>query len=299
MNTNNILILGATGMLGHALFTDFCDAGLEVAGTSRSRDNLAEWFGEDRAGRIINPVEAENFGTVEQALKKSDANTVINCIGIVKQLPEAENPLKSIYVNALFPHKLAEACRSTGARLIQISTDCVFSGDKGNYGEEDESDARDLYGRTKFLGELRDSGALTLRTSIIGHELQNGHGLIEWFVNQEESVHGYRRAVFSGLPTVETARIFREYILPDRSLKGLFHVSAEPISKYELLKMTAEIYEKDIRIEPDDEVVLDRSLDSAPFRKKTGYRPPLWPKLVRSMYDDYLSKPVYRRSGGV
>jgi dTDP-4-dehydrorhamnose reductase len=175
-------------------------------------------------------------------------------------------------------------CALAGARLIHMSTDCVFDGQQGRYTEADVSNAQDLYGRSKFLGEVDYPHAVTLRTSIIGHELGSHHGLVDWFLSQKQGVKGFSRAVFSGLPTVELARVMRDYVIPNPGLRGVYHVSAEPIDKYSLLKILAEVYGKNIPIEPDDKLVIDRSLDSTRFRQATGYRPPTWPELVRRMH---------------
>jgi dTDP-4-dehydrorhamnose reductase len=166
-----------------------------------------------------------------------------------------------------------------------MSTDCVYPGDQGMYVESDPSDAKDLYGRSKFLGEVDYPNALTLRTSIIGHELDGCRSLVGWFLSQSGIITGYTKAIFSGLPTVEIARIIRDFILPNPSLRGLYHVSADPINKYDLLCLVAKTYGKDIDIRMDDKFVIDRSLDSSRFRKATGYLPKPWTELVASMKD--------------
>jgi dTDP-4-dehydrorhamnose reductase len=181
-------------------------------------------------------------------------------------------------------------CRTAGARLIHVSTDCVFDGKKGNYTENDISNATDLYGRSKFLGEVAYSPhCVTLRTSIIGHEIKGRLGLIEWFMSQDKKIQGYKNAIFSGFPTIEVAHILRDYILPNQNLTGIYHISSDPISKYELLKLVAEKYDKKIEIEPYDDFYQNRSLDSSLFRKITGYEPPTWPELIEKMYKHYMS----------
>jgi len=234
------------------------------------------------------------FDTVLRALDAVRPDLVVNCIGIVKQRPEAADPVASITVNSLFPHRLARACAEGGARLIHISTDCVFSGEAGSYRENDRPDAADLYGRTKLLGEVDAPGCVTLRTSLIGHELSGTHGLVEWFLSQRGTVRGFARAVFSGFPTVEMARIVADRIIPDRRLSGLYHLSSAPVTKYDLLRQVAKEYGKRIRIERDEEFVCDRSLDSSRFRGATGYEPPGWPALVAGMRAHFLDSPLYR-----
>jgi dTDP-4-dehydrorhamnose reductase len=202
----------------------------------------------------------------------------------VKQLAEADDPLTALPINSMLPHRLARLCELAGARLVHISTDCVFSGAKGMYVESDFPDADDLYGRSKYLGEVDYPHAVTLRTSIIGHELDGARSLLCWFLAQGGPVRGFTKAVFSGLPTVELARVVRDFVLPHPELHGLYHVSAAPINKYDLLKLVAQAYGKDIEITPHDQLVIDRSLDSTRFKAATGYAPPSWPELVRTMH---------------
>ena len=208
---------------------------------------------------------------------------MINCVGLVKQLAEANDPLSALPINALFPHRLARLCGLVNARLVHISTDCVFSGRQGGYTEADEPDALDLYGRSKLLGEVDYPHAVTLRTSIIGEELESTHGLVGWFLAQQAGVRGFTRAIFSGLPTCELAGVIRDYVLSRVELRGLYHVASDPISKYDLLRMVNEEYGKGLRIEPDDTLKIDRSLDAACFREATGYSVPAWPELVACM----------------
>jgi dTDP-4-dehydrorhamnose reductase len=190
-----------------------------------------------------------------------------------------------IPINSILPHRLANLCELAEARLIHISTDCVFSGEKGGYVEKDFSDAKDLYGRSKYLGEVDYPNSITLRTSIIGHELNSSKSLINWFLSQEGSVKGYKNAIFSGLPTNEMAKVIRDYVIPNPSLKGLYQVSADPISKFDLLQLVSDVYGKIIQIIPDDLVKIDRSLNSEKFCKATGFKPKPWPQLIKEMYE--------------
>lgn len=288
MKTDKILILGATGMLGHTLFTRLSELeNADAYATARSLSGLEKWFTPELLAKIHGGVEAENFDSILRVLADARPDVVINCIGIIKQLPIAKDPLISISINSLFPHRLALACKAVGARMIHVSTDCVFRGDKGNYTEDDPSDADDLYGRSKFLGEVDYPHCVTLRTSIIGHELKGGHGLIDWFLSQEGKVRGFTRAIYTGFPTVEIVNIIAQHVIPNKELTGLYQVSSTPISKYDLLRLVAERYGKQIEIEPDDEFHCDRSLDSSSFRKMTGYMPPSWPEMIKEMRRDY------------
>lgn len=286
-----ILILAGSGMLGHLLLRYFSAyPEYDVHATARSLAGLQKHFPDDLLARFRpDSVDANYFDSVIRALASVHPDVVINCIGIIKQLPLADDPLTAITVNALLPHRISLISRTAGARLIHISTDCVFDGRKGMYTENDQSNAEDLYGRTKYLGEVSYPHCVTLRTSIIGHELKGGYGLIEWFLSQTQKVRGFRKAIYSGFPTIELARIIRDYVLPNPELSGIYHVSSEPISKYDLLRLVAERYGKEIEIESYDDFVQDRSLDSSLFRKTTGYQPPSWDKLVEMMHTDFLA----------
>jgi len=280
-----ILVLGASGMLGNAVLRVLAGSPqLDVVGTvrsSRSVGLLPNTLGE----RLVSGVDVENSDTLVSLFSKVRPAVVINCIGLVKQLAESDDPLQAIPVNSVLPHRLARLCDAVGARLVHMSTDCVFSGKRGMYSETDFPDADDLYGRSKFLGEVDYPNAITLRTSIIGHERDGARSLINWFLSQEGQVKGYARAVFSGFPTVEIARIIRDYVIPNPELHGIFHLSAEPINKFDLLTLVAEVYGKSIEIVSDDKLVIDRSLDSTRFRQATGFSPEPWPELIRRMHE--------------
>ncbi|HEX2613605.1 MAG TPA: SDR family oxidoreductase [Fibrobacteria bacterium] len=283
--STRILVLGATGMLGNAVLRLFAESpGFEVTGTVRAPGSKRLLPGA-LADRVIAGVDVENQDALVQLFADVRPDVVINCIGLVKQLAAADDPLSALPINALLPHRLARLCGLAGARLVHVSTDCVFAGTKGMYRETDASDAKDLYGRSKYLGEVDYPHAVTLRTSIIGHELGGAHGLVGWFLAQEGSVKGFTKAVFSGLPTVELARVIRDQVIPRPMLRGTYHVSAEPIDKFELLSLVAKEYGKSIEIKPDDQLKIDRSLDSSRFREETGWKPRPWPALVRAMHE--------------
>ena len=281
--SKRILVLGASGMLGNAVLRLFSRSpGYKTVGTVRALAPRPIPGAE--SAKLLGDVDVERTDSLIAAVAAAKPDAIVNCVGVVKQLAAADDPLTAIPINALLPHRLARLAELTGARFIQISTDCVFSGQKGGYVEGDPPDANDLYGRSKLLGEVNYPHAVTLRTSIIGHELGGARSLVNWFLSQEGSTKGYRQAIFSGLPPVELARLIRDFVLPDLALSGLYHVSAAPIDKYSLLKLVAEVYGKDIEIEPDDRVKIDRSLNSDRFRAATGYVPPDWATLVRAMH---------------
>lgn len=284
MSSTTVLVLGASGMLGNAVLRLFSTSpGYHVVGTVRSASAQRALPPEQR-GLVRVGIDVENSDSLTQVFAAVRPAIVINCVGVVKQLADASDPLVALPINALLPHRLARLCHMIGARLIHVSTDCVFSGREGNYREEHRSDADDLYGRSKLLGEVDYPHAVTLRTSIIGHELGSAHGLVGWFLAQQGAIKGYTHAIFSGFPTLELARIMRDVVIPRPDLKGLYHVSAAAIAKYELLRLIAETYGKSIDIVPDGGLVIDRSLDSSRFRNETGYCPPSWPELIRSMH---------------
>ena len=276
-------------MLGHKLWQTLTP-GFDTYATVRRAPSGYAHFGIFDEARMVGGVFAEEFETVKRAFETVRPEVVINCIGIVKQDAAARNPLASITINSLFPHQVAQACGEIGARLIHLGTDCVFSGAKGNYSESDSSDARDLYGRTKALGEVDEADyedCLTLRTSMIGRELQSSHGLVEWFLSQRgKTVRGFKRAVFSGFTTQELAAVITDLIAEQPQLRGVWHVAAEPINKFDLLLLLKEAFAVDIEIEPDETFVCDRSLNGERFRQATGFVPRPWPEMIEGMAPD-------------
>lgn len=283
-----VLVLGASGMLGSTLFRAFSrEPDLQTFGSVREA-NAKRHFAPELHDALIPNVHLDGESGLLTAFALAKPDVVVNCIGIVKQLPSANDYLESLAVNATLPHRLAKYCDAMGARLVHFSTDCVFSGKQGNYREEDFPDAYDLYGRTKFLGEVAYENSVSLRTSIIGHELNCSKSLVDWFLSQSGEVKGFTKAVFSGLPTIEVARVVKEYVIPNPNLSGLFHLSVDPINKYDLLNLVASTYGKSINISPDDKLVIDRSLNSDRFRTATGFKPKAWPELIKQMHQEYL-----------
>lgn len=281
-----VLILGGSGMLGHKLWQRFAprfDAYVTFRGAAAAyaRTELFD------PARSIGGVSAQDFDSVARAFAVARPEAVVNCVGVVKQDAAAKDALTSIAVNSLFPHRLAQLARASGARLIHLSTDCVFSGRGGGYDEGANPDAEDLYGRTKLLGEVGGPGCLTLRTSMIGRELAGAHGLLEWFLSQEGGrVRGFKRAVFSGFTTGALADLLARVVAEHPTLSGVMHAAAEPINKLELLSLIKETYGLRVEIEPDESFVCDRSLDGSRFRGETGINAPSWPEMIRAMRDD-------------
>jgi dTDP-4-dehydrorhamnose reductase len=276
-----ILILGATGLIGNNIFKILSkNNNLEVYGTYRN-DKFLSFFNEfEKRNLLFFDIDRSN---IDDFLNKNRPDIVINLIAITKHVKEANNFSRVIQVNSMFPHFLAKVCDEYSSKLIQISTDCVFSGLKGSYLESDLPDDSTMYGKSKALGEVTYGNLLTIRTSAIGRELDTKYGLVEWFLSQEKSCLGYSNAIFSGLTARYLGHIMQKYIFPLKNLSGLFHISANPINKFDLLNLLATAYGKDIPIARDDSLTIDRSLDSSRFRLATGYRPQTWPELVSRM----------------
>ena len=278
-----VLILGASGMLGNAMIKVLTENNeIDVYGTSRS--NVSNHFCPAVSEKIISGVDINNIDALIEIMVSIKPDIIINCIGLIKQLSDSSDPLVVLPLNSILPHRLSKLADMIGARFIHISTDCVFSGSKGNYSEHDRSDACDLYGTSKYLGEVLCNNSVTLRTSIIGHELDTKYGLVEWFLSQKGTCLGYENAIFSGLPTVVLARIIRDIVIP-RKMTGLYHVASQPISKFNLLKIIAEVYRKDIKIIPDAKFKINRSLSFEKFSAETGYKPDPWIDLISIMYE--------------
>lgn len=285
-----ILIFGATGMLGYSLFSNLSeDVDLDVFGTVRNIHGRERYF-KGLHESIIAGVDVTNLGDIDGAIKRVQPNVVINCIGLIKQHDISKQHINAIEINALLPHQIANACDKYSAKLIHFSTDCVFTGNKGAYIEDDLPDAVDLYGRSKCLGEVTYGGHLTLRTSIIGHELESSVSLVDWFLSQEGGVKGFSKAVFSGLPTCYIAHLLKSKILKLTDLSGLYHLSVEPIDKYSLLTIISEKYTKNICISEDADLVIDRSLLSESLTKQVGFNHPSWPGLIDDMHKDYMKR---------
>jgi dTDP-4-dehydrorhamnose reductase len=279
-----VLVLGANGMLGHKLLQHLrlcCD----VAGTLRAEAVDPALENALRDIKLYPKTDARSLRSVCEAIDDWDASVVINCIGIIKQIKAANDPIESISINALFPHQLARLTETRGVRLIHFSTDCVFSGTRGNYTEDDQPDPVDLYGRTKLLGEVIASDVLTLRTSIIGQELRGHHGLLDWFLSQRGGrVQGFANARYSGLTTRTLGKLIVELIRNEPRLNGVWHVSSDPISKFDLLRIVNQVYDLKVDLSPDESFVCDRTLDSTRFRKRIGWRPPSWDEMIVAMH---------------
>ncbi len=280
-----ILILGGDGMLGHQLLSHMSK---KHAVKVTVRQNLAAYapYGLFNSGNTQADVDVRAIDRLIEVMAGFQPQAVINAVGVIKQRSSAKDSITSIEINALFPHRLALLCQAVGARLIHLSTDCIFSGKMGPYRESDEPDADDLYGRSKLLGEVNQSHCLTLRTSMIGRELSRKKSLLEWFLAQKATVKGFKRAIFSGFTTIELSRIIEMMIDNYPEASGIYHVSADPISKFDLLGMVNAHRSDPLAILPDEDLVCDRSLDSTRFKNEFGYRPPDWETMINELFDD-------------
>ena len=283
-----VVVLGAAGMLGHKVFqclrTAFPGT---IASMRRAKcppfDRIDLLQGSD----VKNGTDVMDFDTLGSWLSEIRPRYIVNCIGIIKQRAQAQEAIPSIAINSLLPHRLAALAARWGGRLIHFSTDCVFAGTRGNYTEEDESDAHDLYGRSKFLGEVAAENALTLRTSIIGRELVEHRSLLDWFLAQKgRSVRGFRRVIYSGVTTNHISDLVVEIISTHPELSGLYQVAGRPISKYDLLCQLREAYGMNVEIAPDDQEQSDRSMSGQKLKRAIGYIAPPWPELVRQLASD-------------
>lgn len=281
----DVLVLGASGMLGHALMHELPRhlPGVTVRGTVRSLDTAPEAVRDAFGDRLVDDVDVLDHERVAALVQDLSPDVVVNAVGVIKQVPGVEDHVLTAEINALLPQRLAQVCESVGARLVHPSTDCVFSGRAGGYTEDDLPDPVDFYGRSKLLGEV-GAPHVTLRTSIIGHELRHGGSLLEWFLSQRgRQVKGFTGAVYSGLPTPELARVVAEVVIPRPGLTGLWHVATAPITKFDLLGLVAEEYGWEGDLVPESSYACDRSLDATRFARETGYVAPSWPQLLREM----------------
>ena len=281
-----VLIFGASGMLGHKLYQCLRPQ-FEVFATMRGNFESIKRFGIFDPLFIVENIEVTDSVAVRNAIETLRPDCVINAVGIIKQIPVYKDVLQTLSINSIFPQRLVKLSAESGFRLITISTDCVFDGKKGNYTEDDDPNADDLYGMSKLLGEVTAGNSLTIRTSLIGRELSTARSIVEWFLgNRGGTVKGYTNAIYSGFPTLVLADIISRLIADHPNLQGIYHISSEPVSKFHLLELLEQYYAVNINIEPSDEVVINRSLDSSRFRASTGFKPVKWPEMMEQMAAD-------------
>jgi len=287
----SILVIGASGMLGHRLWLDL-SKDHHVVGTLRTPNPvLASWASSSSSATLESGFDALDFSGIESLIEKLRPDFVINAVGAIKQYKTMSSE-NMIQLNALLPWRLADACRSHGAKLILVSTDCVFDGEDGNYLETDPTNAKDLYGRSKALGEVTDrDDVLTLRTSIIGRELRGDLSLVEWFLEASKSqqeISGFSKAMYSGLPTHTLAQCVQKIIEQKTFLSGLFHISSEPIDKFSLLQLLARKIGYEGEVVPKSLPVVERSLNSEKLRSAVDFEiPSRWEELIEDLMIDF------------
>jgi dTDP-4-dehydrorhamnose reductase len=281
-----ILVFGCAGMLGHVVARTLAEDH-EVFGTVRDSSSARLLAGHIDESKLLTNVTVNDLNRLNEVFELVNPDIVVNCIGLLKHPKPPIDSLDYLEANAAFPHRLRRLCEPRHARLIHISTDCVFSGAKGNYTESDVADASDLYGRTKLLGEVAGPRNLTLRTSMIGRELSHFTGLLEWFIQQRGGrIRGFVRALFSGWTTPALSRVIALIVRDHPGLDGLWHVAAEPISKYDLLRKLNERLRLDVEIDRDETFLCDRRLNGARFREATGILPPSWDQMIDELAAD-------------
>jgi dTDP-4-dehydrorhamnose reductase len=288
-----ILILGGDGMLGHQLFKHLAEDH-EIKVTLRQDLSEYEKFNLFHPDNSFSGINVRSSDQLIEVLGEFQPQAIVNAVGIIKQRSSAKESIPSLELNSLFPHRLAMICKTINSRMIHLSTDCVFSGKKGNYREDDPSDALDIYGKSKYLGEVNEQHCVTLRTSMIGRELSRKKSLLEWFLAQKGSIKGFKKAIFSGFTTQELSRIIEMILTQHPYASGIYHVASDPISKFDLLSLIKEGLNLPIEIIPDKYFVCDRSLDSSRFRQEFNYNPPTWEEMIKELCEDISDTELVR-----
>lgn len=280
----SVVVLGASGMLGSAVVRDLSRRdSLSVRGVVRDIRTLPGSFKEELGPFVIDGIDVTDHSARAEIL--AGADVVLNAVGVIKQASGLSDRAATVQINSLLPHQLAAECGAAGTRFVHVSTDCVFSGRTGSYEETSVPDPVDFYGRSKLLGEVEEP-ALTLRTSIIGHEVHRHASLVDWFLTRDATeVNGFVNAIYSGVPTTEFASLFADVVLPRHDLKGLYHVASDPISKFDLLSLLADQYGWGGAIVPFEEFHCDRSMRADRLMTATGYRPPSWPDMIKGLHE--------------
>lgn len=277
-----VLILGGDGMLGHMLVRHL-SPNCEVIFTTRK-------VTENSQHRLFAVSDSSKTkADLVELVRKETPHVIINCIGYIKQRDQSHCS-EMVLLNSWFPHLLSDLSEEQNFKVLHFSTDCVFSGREGDYEIGSKPDPVDLYGVSKLAGEVGQKNCLTLRTSIIGHELKNKKSLIEWFFSQSNSCGGFRGAIYTGLTTLKISQLISDYFLDPLvkgELHGVWHLSSPKINKYELLQKVASTYKKDIEISPLDEPRIDRSLKSDEIFKKFNLPELTWDEMIVDMYKDF------------
>ena len=266
-----ILILGSSGILSKTLQLYLNKKNVDFLTISRESNN----------NKNINLKNISNFKNLEQLIFKIRPTHIINCVGITKFNNAYKNKKLTVLLNTKMPIYLSELCKLNKIYLLHISSDCVFSGKKGNYTDNSYKDAKDLYGLSKKEGEVKNKFTTTIRTSFIGPELNTKKSLLSWFLSEKKFVRGYSKAFFSGITSLEVCRIIYNYFIKKNILQNkIINIGSRRISKFTLLTKIRKIFKKDINIVRYQNFIIDRSLDSKKFRKLTSYKMVKWDKML-------------------
>jgi len=281
-----ILILGAGGMLGHQIAkTLHSRFPKSVYGMIRKPKSHYEKYGFLPQERFFDGIDVLETEALLRLLDEVRPQWIVNCVGITLRKSESKNFSKCMEINAVLPHRLALWARHNEAKVIHFGTDCVFDGKKGSsYKDFDQPTATDLYGTSKYLGEITDPFSLTLRLSIVGRELDSNSELVEWFLQQKgKTIKGFSQTIYSGLSTPTVAKEVARIIQDHPQLSGLYQVASEPISKYDLLQLLNEHFANNTTIEREDQHISNKSLDFERYAAKTGFRPPSWSEMIKEL----------------
>ena len=287
MNKIKVLIIGGNGMIGSELLRSLklFNKNLEVKATLRNKLNHYDIYliyNNKDCFFKINVFEIDN---IKDLIKLYKPNVIINCVGVTKQKINDFSLDKVKYINSNFPHKLYKLCNKESIRLIHLSTDCVFSGNRGEYKFNDIADAKDIYGQTKKEGEIIHDNSLTIRKSTIGYEMNKPHGLLEWFLCQKNDVLGFKNAIFTGVSTIELSKFISHIICKHQELSGLLHLRGPKIDKYSLLKKIKYFFNLDhINLKVDEKYICDRSLNEDRLLSKLNYSIPCWDTMIKDLY---------------
>jgi dTDP-4-dehydrorhamnose reductase len=279
-----VLVLGGDGMLGHQLMQTLGEDHEVHCTLRQGPDAYAAWRWALPEERCFHGVDVRNTDRLLEVLGEFRPEALVNCVGVIKHRPDAQDTVLSLEVNSLLPHRLAALAKTMRARMVHFSTDCVFRGDAGPYAQDFPSDATDVYGRTKFLGEVGGPGAVTIRSSIIGLELKTKASLVEWFLAQTGTLRGFTECLYTGITTQAMARLVGRLLTDWREVDGVWQVASEPIDKDTLLRKFSQLLGRDdVEIVADDSVKVDRRLEGHAFVERTGYQVPSWDAMLAEL----------------
>lgn len=282
-----ILILGANGMIGHRVLLEAnSQFGTEVYGATRR--SLDVFLGNKAFGsNLVENIDVLDWASLENLLHSIRPDVIVNAVGLTLRREKISDLSYAMEINSLYPHKLSNWAAANKSRVIHFSTDCVFGGESGHYTELSLPTAKDNYGKTKFLGEITNNSSLTLRFSCIGQELDVKSELLEWFLAQKgKAIRGFTRAMYSGVTSLVVARETCRIISDFKDLTGLYQISSEPISKYDLLLLAKKHFNIDIKIEAFEGFISDKTLVSEKYSAKTGFKCQSWEAMMQELAND-------------